>query len=334
MAWIKRNLYFVIGAAVAVLLLGLAAYYCYSKWELNNENLGKLEAAYADWERIINLNPSPGNQKNDNIKLARAQQKEVHAEIQKVHKYFVDIPSVPNPSNGPVTKEGFASALRVTIDELQKLAENNGVTLPPRYDFSFQAERNLPTFAPNSLRPLSTQLGDLKVICSIVFKAKVNSLESLRRERISTDDMNGPQADYLELGNMAVTNSLGVLMPYEISFRCFSAELGDVLSGFANNPHGIIVKSVNVEPGTGSALTPGQMGEGGYGYQPGVSPPPEYEQRGYGRRGYVPPGYRGYGRPEVAPAAPVTRNGLQTVLDEEPLKVTLLVNTVKLLPKK
>ncbi|HET7625814.1 MAG TPA: Amuc_1100 family pilus-like protein, partial [Verrucomicrobiae bacterium] len=81
MAWIKRNLYFVIGAAAAVLLLGLAAYYCYSKWSLNNENLEKLEAAYADWERIIQLNPSPGNQKNDNIKLARDQQKEVRAEI-------------------------------------------------------------------------------------------------------------------------------------------------------------------------------------------------------------------------------------------------------------
>jgi hypothetical protein len=39
--------------------------------------------------------------------------------------------------------------------------------------------------------------------------------------------------------------------------------------------------------------------------------------------------------PPVAPtAAPATRGGLQTILDEKPLKVTLVLNVVRLLPKK
>ena len=40
MDWIKRNLYFVIGSLAALVLMGLAGYYLYSKWQLNNEVLG------------------------------------------------------------------------------------------------------------------------------------------------------------------------------------------------------------------------------------------------------------------------------------------------------
>ena len=39
MSWIKRNLFFLVGGVVAAALLGLAGWYCYSKWQLNNENL-------------------------------------------------------------------------------------------------------------------------------------------------------------------------------------------------------------------------------------------------------------------------------------------------------
>ena len=43
MDWIKRNLYFLIGSLVALALMGLAGWYLYSKWQLNNEFLGKLD---------------------------------------------------------------------------------------------------------------------------------------------------------------------------------------------------------------------------------------------------------------------------------------------------
>lgn len=40
MDWIKRNLYFLVGSLVAVALMGLAGWYLYSKWQLNNDILG------------------------------------------------------------------------------------------------------------------------------------------------------------------------------------------------------------------------------------------------------------------------------------------------------
>ena len=74
------------------------------------------------------------------------------------------------------------------------------------------------------------QLGEVKGICEVLFEAKVNSLDNLRRERVSADDSKGPQTDYL--GEKSVTNELAVLTPYEVTFRCFSSELAAVLAGF------------------------------------------------------------------------------------------------------
>lgn len=320
-----------VGGSIAVILLGLAGFYCYSKWSLNNESLEKLDAAYADWERISNLSPNPGNEKVNNIQLAREQQKEVRAIIAKVDKFFVPIPPIPNPKGG-VTKEEFASALRRTVDQLERDANSGGITLPPKYDFSFQAERNLPNFAAGSLPLLAAQLGDIKTICTALFNAKVNSLDGIRRERVSMDDQNGPQGDYLELSHVSVTNDLAVLVPYEVTFRSFSPELASVLSAFGSSNHGIIVKSVNVE--SGSAATAAVPGYGNVpgGFSDAITAPAA-------EGAYPPPGYNRYFRGGVAPVqpqavAPATRGGLTTVLDEKPLKVTLVLNVVRLLPKK
>ncbi|HLP77303.1 MAG TPA: Amuc_1100 family pilus-like protein [Candidatus Paceibacterota bacterium] len=323
MSWIKRNLYFVIGGAVAVLLLGLAGFYFYARWTQNNEIQVKLDEAYTDWERIAGLTPNPGNEKVDNIKLARQYQREVQAVIQGVQKHFVPIPPVPNPADGVVTKQDFNSSLRRTIDQLQHDAAQGGVTLPPKYDFSFQAEKNLPNFAAGSLPPLAAQLGDIKTICTILFQAKVNSLDSIRRERVSADDQNGPATDYLDLGHTATTNDLAVLVPYEVTFQSFSTEVAGALSSFGSDEHGIIVKSVNVEPAGGVGPTdPNALGATALpGYAPGYNP------EAMALRGMMP------GRQPVVAAPVPTRGGLQTVLDEKPLKVTLVLNVVRLLPK-
>jgi hypothetical protein len=327
MSWIKRNLLFVAGSAVAIVLLGLAGFYFFSRWSLDKKSLENLEVAYADLQRISDLNPNPGNDKVDNIKLAREQQAQVRVEIRKVQKFFAPIPPIPNPTNGVVTKENFASSLRRTIDQLQKDAALGGVNLPPRYDFSFQAQRNLPNFAPGSLPPLAAQLGDIKTFCRILFQAKVNSLDAVRRERVSTDDHGGPQADYLDATHISVTNELAVVVPYEVVFQSFSAELAATLAGFGTGDHGIVVKSVNVEPAGGVS--------GGF------DPASPYQQPG----GTYVPGYYPEGRiisdapnPYTRVPQPVTpaqpRGGLQTVLDEKPLRVTLVINVVRLLPRK
>lgn len=243
MAWIKRNLFFAIGGVVALVLMGLAGYYAYSKWALNNQNNDSLNADYEELRRLNTAPIHPGNGQIDNIKIAQDQQKQLKDFVKKTRAYCQNI--APIPDLPKISDPDFSTALTRTIDRMQKDATNNSVTLSPDYAFSFQAEKNKVGFNAAGLAPLSVQLGEVKTICNVLFQAKVNSLDNLRRERVSVDDNSGPQTDYVS--DKSVTNELAVLTPYELTFKCFSSELAGVLSGFASSPNGLIVKTINVK---------------------------------------------------------------------------------------
>lgn len=346
MDWIKRNLYFVVGSVVAILLMGLAGFYFYSKWQLNNETREKLNADYTELDRLNSENPHPGSGEVNNIEEAKKQQAQLRAVINKTRKYFEPITPIPDAKK--VSSQEFTAGLRRTIDQLQRDANSLSITIPTNYSFSFEAQKPRVTFAPGSLEPLSIQLGEVKAICDLLYAAKINSIDSIRRERVSTDDLSGPQTDYLE--TKSTTNELAVLTPYEITVRCFSSELAGVLSGFGSSPHGLLIKTINVEPAVasqgavdqfGNAITPS--------YTPAPTPQPiampaaeapnAAAAAAYARRYGLPmgggrPALPGYGTPAptyaAAPAPKTT--GLQTVLDEKQLKVTINVDVIKLLP--
>ena len=98
-----------------------------------------------------------------------------------------------------------------------------------------------------------------------------------------------------------MTNDEAVLTPYQITFRAFSPEIAQVLSGFASSPHGFIVKGINVQRAEGNASGDGSA---------------------QGASSEMPP-----------PAMPAGRGGLQTVLNEQLLRVTIEVEIVKLLQR-
>ena len=303
MGWIKRNLFFSIGGLVALLLLGGAAWYDWQSWDHNRAAFERLNEIYAKLQELGNRKPNWGSAKMDNIKTAKDQEQEVRAWVDGTGNSFKPITPVPNVPI--VTGELFASDLRRTIDLLQHEAEAAPVQLPPKYSFSFEAQRQIVKFA-GGLNPLAVQLGEVKTISQILFAARVNALDSIQRIRVSDDDATGPQNDYLN--EASVTNNLAVLTPYAITFRCFTPELAAVLAGFASSPHGMIVKAINVAPAAAAASANGPQPGGG---MPGMSTPP------------VPPSATtGKGR------------NLHTVLKEQLLRVTLEVVIVKPLPKK
>jgi hypothetical protein len=346
MAWIKRNLFFVIGAVVALGLIGFAGFYNFSGWKHNADEAEKLRTSYEELKRLNNLNPHPGSGKVDNIKLAREYQKEIRDFLAKANRRFERIPTVPD-SSGKITSEEYASALRSTIDQLLRDAANNGVTLPnagvaaeKKFTFSFSVQSQRVQFTP-PLEPLTVQLGEVKAIADVLNKAKINSLDQFRRERVSADDQSGPQTDYLD--GHSQTNELAVLSPYEITFRCFSPELASVLSGFANSPHGIVVKSINVEPAAvvvSSDQPPVFMAVP----TPFTPPPPvpNYRSEGDAFRQRYGLGSKDSYRPTPTPApayapqliAAPSKTGPKTVLDEKQLKVVMMIQIVKPLAKK
>jgi hypothetical protein len=364
MAWIKRNLYFVVGSLLALCLMVGAGFYTFTRWQRNSGEREKLNEAYSELKRLNNLNPHPGDGKKvDNIKLAREQTQELRKFLGKTTNTFVRI--APIPDSPKVAGSEFASALRLTIAQLQRDATNNSVVLPANYNYSFEAQRQQP-FLVGNLDALAVQLGEVKAISDVLNQAKINSLLSIRRERVSTEDNSGPPTDYLDIHSE--TNELAVLTPYEISFQSFSTELADVISGFANSPHAILVKSVNVRPAaTGMVLDPTTMT-----YAPSPATPtyitPTYIPQTpvpSAIPGRLPPGERSsrdmfnerYGIPSggkdsmmsryqqryqpppvapvmIAPTAAAPRGGLQPMLDERQLDVTIMVQIVKLLPPK
>src|ERR1035437_2407677 len=188
MDWIKRNLYFLIGSLLAVALMGLAGWYLYSKWQLNNTILGSLDEQYATLRRLDDQKPHPGSDKVDNIKAAKDQQQELLDYIRKARQYFQVCPPIPQAESGKLTSQEFSSALSRTIDQMQREATRASVELPPKdskgntYSFSFAAQRESLAYAPGSLEPLSVQLGEVKAICTVLFQAKINALDNLRRE--------------------------------------------------------------------------------------------------------------------------------------------------------
>jgi len=366
MTWIKRNLLFVIGAIVSLGLLGFAGFYNYTGWKHNQEEAENRKKKYAELKHLNDQNPHPGFGKVNNIKLAGEQQKEVQRALADAMKHFqapAPIPNTPTVASGE-----FAAALRRAVEDLTRRASAASVSLPPDYRFSFYQQFRLLTFAPGSLESLAVQLGEIKALCDVLIQAKVNSIDSIQREMVSADDAAGPQADYL-VGLVSRTNDFAseqaVLTPYQITFRSFSTEIAQVLAGFANSPHGILVQNLTIAP---AAAAPTDPNAAPVPYTPTPYTPPASsiyraraaaEEEAAERYALRPDLYRGPGRigpapgaappvyspqptyapptPSYAASAPGFRPGVvgpQTVLSEKPLQVTMQIQMVKLLPRK
>jgi hypothetical protein len=305
MTWIKRNLFFVIGGVLALGLLGAAGFYDFTSWRRNSAAFDKLNEVYNTLRELRNHQPSPGNDKINNIEAAKQQEIQLRDWIRQTRDYFQPITPIPNPTNGPISNPLFADALHRTVDQLQREAANAKVSVLPQYSFSFEAQLSRVRFAPGSLDALAVQLGEVKAISEILFAARVNQLDGIQRMRVSDDDVSGPQTDYLT--ENAVTNDLAVLTPYAVTFRAFSPEIAQTLAGFASSPDGFVVTSINVQPAgaAGMEVAPGM----------GMGVPPQYA-------------------PTPMPTAMPARGGLQTVLQEQLLRATIEVEIVKLLPRK
>jgi hypothetical protein len=318
MGWIKRNLFFVVGGLLTLGLLGGAGFYIYKGWSSNSDASATLNELYAKLSQINQEPKQPGNDKVDNMALAKDQEQQMRDWGKQAVGYFQPIPSIPQ---GDVTSKTFATALNTTINQLQQEAKQNSVNLPTDYYFSFQAQSGKLTFS-SGLGPLAEQLGQVKAIVEILFAARVNDLIGVQRVRVSDDDAaSGSQSDYID--ERPVTNNLAIITPYVITFQTFTPELARVISGFATSTNPFIVKSIAVQPANSSGMP--EMGN---------AAPPMMEPRGFDPRYQtMPPGYPQPGQPPQGMPAPAGKGGLQTVLKEQLLRITMEVEIVKLLPK-
>jgi hypothetical protein len=168
----------------------------------------------------------------------------------------------------------------------------------------------------NETAGLAAELEDIKEIMRIVYAARVNSLAALKRAPTS-DTENYGTGDYLQ-NRTPRTNDWAVSTAYEVTFQGFSSELARVMEGLANAKQCFVVKSVGV------AQAPEERPK------TPVTPPPMMMQPPMGdmryrmmmQQQYIPPPQPVRGKP-----APT---GIKTVLDENKLRFTLQVDSVRL----
>jgi hypothetical protein len=319
MAWIKRNLFFVIFAVVGLGVTGYCGYLLFSAVH-NNRSVSE---EYAGVVANLKNAQKPPLPTKENIEAAKADQERVKAFLAEFHKAFAPLPVPPKED-----EQGFKDYLQATIYKWGAEATNAGVLLQDSYAFSFSSIKDKLTFPPEDIPLWMQQIEEIKVILNILYKSKILYLEGVQRCPVAPEDYQGNDCIY----TAPVTNATGVSTPYKVMFRGFSTEIAAVLSGFASASNCFIVKDIDVAPSRAPlpVIVPPPANAPP---PPQQNPGPRYQGRGRGRGegggddySYRRPQYRQQqSAPEVAEP-----KGPQTIITEGVLFVTVSVDLVRL----
>jgi hypothetical protein len=320
MAWIKRNLLFVIIVGVGLVLTGYCGYLLYRSLNDNSAVSEDYKSTLSNLETTQKKNPYPSP---ENIQAAKTDQERVRRFLADFRKSFASFAAPPVED-----EKGFKTYLEESMVRFRAEATNAGVQLPADYAFSFSSLIGKLTYPPGNIPSWMQQLQEISVILDILYRAKVNYLASLQRVPVAADDNAAVDC----LSATAVTNQWGIVTPYKITFRGFSAEIAAVMEGFARSSNCFIIKAIDVASDKSAMPTPTQTSvqQTMVNYAPQIpNPNPGMNRTGRERM----PGMM---RPAPAPLAPapvVVASGYAapvTILSEAPLLVTLSVDVVKL----
>jgi len=311
MAWIKRNLLFVVGLAVAGLFLLAAGFYFYQSWDGAQTAYGDLQTKTSALDAIVAADPFPNP---ENLKQVKEEQQRVE-DFKKAARERFGVQAKPEG----LDNAAFKGLLESRLAGLVREAEKTGVKLPDKYDFTFGEQRKVLQIPDKALVPLVLHLDDITGLCRILYSARVHSLVSIKRTTVGTNDSNS-STDFL-LAKKVTTNAVtgAAIYPYEISFQGFSSELSAVLAGLKDAPASYNIKTLNVERGVAADSSASSVPMTGVGLPGGVSPSMA------ARYGVGP--YARMQQPAVA-ATPTRPN--EPVLEPKLLRVTIGLDIVKL----
>jgi hypothetical protein len=329
MAWIKRNLFFVITVIVALGLAGYCGYLLLATLSDNAKASADCAAAMASLKELREKKPFPDAAA---IKSAQDDAARVQSFLVDFRKPFASFPPPPKMDD-----RQFKEYLLKTVTQFGLDATNAGVQLYPGYEFGFGQIMSKLNFPPDCIEPWTQEMEEMRSILNILYAAKINFLEQLRRPQVSPDD-NGESFTRFS----PITNQNGVVTPYTVEFRAFSTEIANVLAGVAASSNCFIVKTLYVSKSTVALpqVTPEQP------TQP--TPMPQYIPRPAMREPsqdpFAPQGigrgdreFRSMRRAVPNPQAPTAPTPVgpappETILTEVPLFVTLYIDVIKLKP--
>jgi uncharacterized membrane-anchored protein YhcB (DUF1043 family) len=289
MLWLKRNMFLVVCGSAALLVIGGVLFFLFQSVRKNKSVEEELEATKSQLDKYYRMEPFPAD---TNIATARKEVQKLQQSVNESKKFFAAVPYEK------ATGMAFKTLLDKTIFNLTRQAERSSIALPVTpYYFSFAAQKESLNLNPASFPAITEQLGEVELICKILFESRIHALTSLKRTRLTNDDPPG-SVDYREdfvLQTNAVTGA--VLSPYEISFTGFSSDLATVLERITRSQHGLLIRAIMVDRFEQKAEKP--QGPPVLFQKPSKAPPPK----------------------------PPTEN--QTILNEERFQTTLLIAVVK-----
>ncbi len=339
MLWIKRNLVLVIGIVVSVGLLSGAGYYLYDNFFDNDDQEVQLAQLKGEIDQLkTGIYPS-----DENISMVKSNTVLAEAFMADTSRLLAAEPYKP------IAAVTLHNQLPTIIDRLRRDATNAGIELPPNYQFTFGEIKRQASIFPYQVEPLVNQLSEIGAICGVIFNAKVRALDGLQRVSAYNGDPGGPDllTDLGQRTNALATNATILMTPYRIVFRAFSSELSAVLNGFSSAKEFMVVRQVDVDSGAaGPAMPPGGMagpesmmnpfGTPGAAPMrlpgapaPGAPPAPGASPMGAPIAGAGAPRPGFPARPGMAATTPPSKSTLVPLLDEKPLRVTLVLDVIK-----
>jgi len=216
MAWIKRNLFFVIIAAVGLGLTGYCGFLLYNSLGENAGVSNDYQTKFSELTAMQQKSPFPSK---ENIEAATADQERVRSFLGDFRKSFAPFPPPPGED-----EKGFSTYLVDSLARFRTEATNAGVELREDFFFSFSGLMGKLSYPSGNIAPWMEQLQEIHAILNVLYNAKVNYLYNLQRAPVSPDESG---TDCLPVST--VTNQWGVVSPYKIVFRGFSAEIAGVL---------------------------------------------------------------------------------------------------------
>ena len=315
MAWIKRNIPFVIGLVVALAMVGVGIFYLLAQMERASTATADLESSNRKLDEMLAHDPFP---EPKNIAAAKAEQVRLQ-QFQAQALGMFQTNYVPKD----LDSERFQLLLLSTLAELERAAAESGTKLPAAdYSFTFTPQKGNTQIPVGRLGELAAQINDIRALAKYLFSAKIHALSHLKRAGTSTNDYGN--ADILTEKKTLTDPATGaVLRQYEVQFQSFSGEVGAVLSAFANAPETIVVRALNIQRGnltteavTTAFVAPAATFPGGSRMDPALA-------ARYGLNRPAAP------QPAAAATTPTARPG-EPVVDEKPVQVTLALDIIKL----
>ena len=220
MAWIKRNLIFVIAIALGLALTGYCGYLLYTSLSSNADVKSSYDEAVSQLNSLKQASPYPSQ---ENIDVAKADKERVREFLADFRKSFAAFPPPP-VENSRVPDLPGRNARAVSRRSHQR---GRGIAAG-LWVYVFRAEGQIQVPAAN-IQPWMQQLEEISTILDILYQAKINVLVGICRVPVAADDVG--TGDCM-LPTTPVTNVWGVVTPYKITFRGFSPEIAAVLAGF------------------------------------------------------------------------------------------------------